>query len=349
MNDLAGDKKILRALAGEAQSIPPIWMMRQAGRYLPEYRALRATSPDFMAFCYDPQKAAEATLQPITRFDLDAAIIFSDILVIPDALGQAVRFEVGEGPRLDPIESGEELTRLRETLDTARLAPVYEALDKVKSKLPAHVALIGFAGAPWTLASYMIAGRGSPDQMAARLFAYREPEAFSRLISLLTRSVAQHLVRQCDAGAEIVQIFDSWAGVLPTAEFEKWCLEPIRAIASEVKRARPDVRIIAFPRGCHVRSMQAVAESPDIDGLSLDTAADFETSRARLGGSVCLQGNLDPIVLLAGGSAQDEAVQRILDAARGAPHIFNLGHGILPPTPIANVERLISRVRAAGS
>src|SRR5271157_5339935 len=242
-------KPFLAALAGERPARPPIWLMRQAGRYLPEYREIRCRAATFLDFCYTPAFAVEATLQPIRRFGFDAAILFSDILVIPDALGQTVAFETGEGPRIDPITDAGGLAKLAEEPDWTRLAPVFETLDRVKSALSSDVALIGFCGAPWTVASYMIAGRGTPEQAPARLFAYRQPKLFASLIARLVDASAAYLLRQLAAGAEAVQIFDSWAGVLPPAEFERWCVAPIAALTAKVRERAPDAPIIAFPRG----------------------------------------------------------------------------------------------------
>jgi uroporphyrinogen decarboxylase len=344
MNSAAPPNRFLRTLAGQAQETPPIWLMRQAGRYLPEYREIRAQAASFLDFCYTPRLAAEATLQPIRRFGFDAAIVFSDILVVPDALGQAVSFESGEGPRLAPIESRAGLAALRETLDFGRLEPVFETLDRVRASLTDDIALIGFCGAPWTVASYMVAGRGTSDQAPARLFAYREPALFSELIALLVEVSADYLVRQLQAGAQAVQIFDSWAGVLPVAELERWCLAPLRALVAKVRAHAPDAPIIAFPRGAGA----ALTTFADIDGLaaiSLDTAVAPAWAAGALPRRLALQGNLDPLALLAGGDRLDEGVDRILEDIAGAPHIFNLGHGILPETPIEHVEQLAARVR----
>jgi uroporphyrinogen decarboxylase len=241
--------KFLQTLGGALQAAPPIWLMRQAGRYLPEYQQIRATAPTFLDFCYTPRLATEATLQPIRRFGFDAAIVFSDILVVPDALGQAVSFESGGGPRLKPIESRADFGALRDHLDFARLAPVFETLERARASLPDEVALIGFCGAPWTVASYMIAGRGTPDQAPARLFAYRNRDLFAELIALLVEASAEYLIRQLHAGAQAVQIFDSWSGVLPAAELERWCLAPLAAIVAKVRAEAPEAPIIAFPRG----------------------------------------------------------------------------------------------------
>lgn len=323
--------------------------MRQAGRYLPEYRELRATAPNFLSFCYDPAKAAEVTLQPIRRFGFDAAIIFSDILVVPDALGQQVSFEAGEGPRLEAIAEPAHLARIRGTIDIDRLAPVYEAVDRVKGALPADTALIGFCGAPWTVATYMIAGRGTPDQAPARLFAYRNPEDFQKLIDILVEASVEHLSAQIRAGVDAVQIFDSWAGVLPEPEFEKWTYRPIVRIAQGVRERHPHAKIIAFPRGVSVGQTARLASVPSIDCVGLDTAADISACRSVLPAAKAAQGNLDPLLLLAGGPSLEAHIGRIVHTFAGRPHVFNLGHGILPPTPIPHVERLMAELDRLGA
>ncbi len=337
-------KPFLRALAGEALATPPVWLMRQAGRYLPEYRELRATAPSFLDFCYTPKLAAEVTLQPIRRFGFDAAILFSDILVVPDALGQSVSFETGEGPRLDPISSAEDLGRLRAGIDMRRLTPVLETIGLVKGQLPKETAFIGFCGAPWTVATYMIAGRGTPDQAPTRLFAYRHRDLFEILIARLVQASVDYLVAQFRAGVDVVQIFDSWAGVLPIAEYERWCVAPMAAIVDGVRARIPGAKIIAFPRGGGAQLLRVAA----IDGISaigLDTSIDPAWATRELPKGLVAQGNLDPLALLAGGAALDEGVDRVRSAFAGRPHIFNLGHGVLPPTPIENVEQLLARVR----
>ena len=337
---------LLRALSGAPLSTPPLWLMRQAGRYLPEYRALRAKAPSFLDFCFNPALASEATLQPIRRFGFDAAILFSDILVMPEALGQSVSFIEGDGPQLKPIETAADLAALAEEPDWARLAPVFETVQRVRSDLDEGVALIGFCGAPWTVASYMIAGRGTREQAPARLFAYRHPELFQRLIDRLVEASAAYLLKQVEAGADAVQIFNSWAGVLPTAEFLRWGVEPVGRIVAQVKRSAPQARIIVFPRGAGDK-LGAFASMAGVAAVGLDTAADVAFARSVLPSSVAVQGNLDPLALLAGGAALDAAIDAVRRDFAGRAHIFNLGHGILPQTPIAHVEHLVKRLRAS--
>ena len=337
-------KPFLTTLDGHVASTPPVWLMRQAGRYLPEYRAIRAKAESFLDFCYTPAFAAEATLQPIRRFGFDAAILFSDILVIPDALGQKVTFETGEGPRLEALTSADAIKGLSE-LSFDRLAPVLETIDRVKAALPKETAFIGFCGAPWTVASYMIAGRGTPDQSPARIFAYLHPEAFQLLIDKLVDASTAYLARQIEAGVEAVQIFDSWAGVLPAAEFDRWCRKPVARIISGLRALHPQARIIAFPRGAasHIPSF---ASETGANAVGLDTAVDPAWAARTLPSDVVLQGHLDPLALIAGGAAQSAAVRDILRAYRDRPHIFNLGHGILPHTPIEHVEALLRQIRS---
>lgn len=338
-------KPFLNVFTGaEPAAKPPIWMMRQAGRYLPEYREIRSTAKSFLDFCYTPDLAIEATLQPIRRFGFDAAIIFSDILVIPDAMGQPVRFAEGEGPRLEALESAAAIEALS-PLDERKMEPVYAALRGVRKALPQQTALIGFCGAPWTLATYMIGGKGTPDQAPARNFAYAQREAFSQLIDKLVQACVRHLALQVEAGAEAVQIFDSWAGPLPEAEFIEWCEKPVARIISAFRALYPNVPVIAFPRAVSGGFLPFV-KSAAPQAISLDTAARLREVRELLPAGIVTQGNLDPLVLIAGGSALDRAIDGILDATRGTRHVFNLGHGILPHTPIAHVERLIEKVRA---
>ena len=337
-------KAILDVLNHQPRSPPPIWLMRQAGRYLPEYRALREKAGDFLTLCFTPDLAAEVTLQPVRRFGFDAAILFSDILVIPHALGQAVRFAVGEGPQLDPIADRQALMRLRLELDHGVLAPVYETIRRVKASLAPDVALLGFCGAPWTVASYMIAGHGTPDQQPARMFAYGDPEAFAGLIDKLVDASAAYLVRQLQAGVDAVQIFDTWAGVLPAEEFARWCIGPAQRIVANVRSQVPDAKVIGFPRGVGAGLLRYVEDVP-VDAVGLDWMADPAFVRDQIQWRVPVQGNLDPLALLAGGSALDQGVDNILAAFSERPFIFNLGHGILPQTPIAHVEQMIARVR----
>lgn len=337
-------KKLLRVLDGEPMVPPPVWLMRQAGRYLPEYRALRAKAASFLEFCYSPKLAVEATLQPIRRFGFDAAIVFSDILVVPDAFGQKVSFDQGYGPRLAPIAESADLDRLRETIDLDHLSPVFEAISRVKEVLPGDVALIGFCGAPWTVASYMIAGHGTPDQAPARLFAYRNRDLFQHLIDRLIAGSIDYLGQQIKAGADVVQIFDSWAGVLPPDEFERWCLQPVKAIIEGLRSRCGKVKVIGFPRGAGSH-LTDFAGRTGADALGLDTAVEPTWAANRIESGTVLQGNLDPLALVAGGQSLREATIRIRKAFAGRPHIFNLGHGILPETPIRHVEALLAQLR----
>jgi uroporphyrinogen decarboxylase len=318
--------------------------MRQAGRYLPEYRTIREKCGGFLDLCFDPKLAAEVTLQPIHRFGFDAAILFSDILVVPHALGQRVTFEAGEGPRLDAIDSPIAFSRLRAEVDHSALAPVYETIGLVKTQLPANTALLGFCGAPWTVATYMIAGLGTSEQIPARLFAYRHPKVFAELIDRLVEASAAYLIRQFEAGVDAVQIFDTWSGVLPPAEFESWCIAPCARIIDAVRSGIPNAKFIGFPRGAGTK-LERYAEKVPVDAIGLDWMIELGFVRDRIQSRRPVQGNLDPLVLLAGGEALDRAIDIILDAFASRPFIFNLGHGILPDTPIAHVERLVARVR----
>jgi uroporphyrinogen decarboxylase len=318
--------------------------MRQAGRYLPEYRAVRERAGGFLDLVFTPELAAEVTLQPLRRFGFDAAILFSDILVVPHALGQHVGFAVGEGPQLDPITDRRDFERLASEVDHDVLAPVYETIAIVKERLDPDVTLLGFCGAPWTVASYMIAGHGTPDQAPARLFAYRDRAAFGVLIDVLVDASAAYLIRQLQAGADAVQIFDTWAGVLPTEEFAQWCIEPTQRIVAKVREAMPQAKIIGFPRGAGTSLPRYVAETA-VNAVGLDWMIDRTFARDHVQSRVPVQGNLDPLVLVAGGAALDHAVDVVLEAFAGGPFIFNLGHGILPETPIAHVERMLERVR----
>ena len=345
-SDVKAGKPLLQVLAGQRPERTPIWLMRQAGRYLPEYWEVRSQAKDFLDFCFRPELAVEATLQPLRRFDLDAAIVFSDILVIPLALGQEVAFEKGRGPVLEALESPADLARLSPEDLEDRLGRVYETLEGVAGALPPGKALIGFAGAPWTLASYMIEGQSSRDFARLKAFAYGAPEAFARLIELLVEAVSRHLIAQVRAGAEALQLFDSWAGVLPGPELRAWSLEPAVEIARRVAAACPDTPLIAFPRGAGL-GYEAFAEAGCFSGLALDTTLPLDWAAERLQPKTVVQGNLDPVKLLVGGAALSQGVERILASLGQGPFIFNLGHGVLPPTPPEHVAALVEAVRAA--
>jgi uroporphyrinogen decarboxylase len=337
----------LAPFARKSVAIPPVWLMRQAGRYLPEYQEARKKAGSFWTMCMTPELATEVTLQPIRRFGFDAAILFSDILVVPFALGQDVRFEDGVGPRLQPLGATSDLSR-DEAQWAAKLAPVYEAMARTRAGLAADKALIGFAGAPWTLASYMIEGHGTSDQKSARLFGYSRPAEFAALLDLLADVVAWHLVRQIEAGADVVQIFDSWAGGLPLQQFREWVVAPTTRIVQTVRAQHANARIIGFPRATTQAGYEAYLAT-GVDAISIDTATSMRWAAETLGGRVVVQGNLDPIVLIAGGDALRRAVDEIRDATRGVPFIFNLGHGILPETPIAHVEQMLARIRGGAA
>ena len=337
-------KPVLAVLDGKQHAVPPVWMMRQAGRYLPEYRAVRQQAGSILNLCFSPALAAEVTLQPIRRFGFDAAILFSDILVVPHALGCKVEFVVGEGPQLEPIDEPAAIAGISRELDHAMLAPVYETIGRVRGGLPSSVTFLGFCGAPWTVATYMVAGRGTPDQAPARLFAYRHPEAFAALIDALSRASADYLVRQLKAGVDAVQIFDTWAGVLPPEEFQRWSIAPTQAIVAEVRRQIPGAKIIGFPRGAGTALCRFVEQVP-VDAVSLDWRIDRSFARDEIQKRKPVQGNLDPLALLAGGQALDSAVDAVLETFAQGPFIFNLGHGILPETPIAHVEQMLARIR----
>ena len=331
-------------LSGHRQNVPPVWMMRQAGRYLPEYREVRTKAGGFLDLCFTPELAAEVTLQPIRRFGFDAAIIFSDILVVPYALGRSVRFEVGEGPRLDPLNDPDKVRTLSPRADFAKLEPVFEALRLVRRALDSKVALIGFCGAPWTVATYMVAGQGTPDQAPARMMAYRHPEAFGKIIDVLVANSIDYLLGQLAAGAEVLQIFDTWAGVLPPDQFARWSIEPTRRIVEGVRAKVPGAKIIGFPRGAGAL-LPAYVEATGVNAVSIDWTAEPSFIRERVQSRVAVQGNLDPLALITGGAALDRAVDNVLANFGNGRLIFNLGHGIQPETPIAHVEQMLKRVR----
>jgi uroporphyrinogen decarboxylase len=344
VSDSADLKIFVSVLEGKRQSIPPVWLMRQAGRYLPEYRQLRVEVESILDLCLAPDLAAEVTLQPIRRFGFDVAILFSDILVVAHALGRPVRFVAGEGPRLEPIRGLADVEKLDERPNGSVLGPVYETVKLVKAKLPSGVSLLGFCGAPWTVATYMVAGEGTADQAPARLFAYRFPEAFERLIDILVAASIEYLGGQLRAGVDAVQIFDTWAGVLPPEEFSRWCIEPTRRIIAGLKREHPGARVIGFPRGAGTL-LEDYVGSLQLNAVGLDWTVERRFARERIQSRVAVQGNLDPLALLAGGAALDRGVDAVLEAFAAGPFVFNLGHGILPQTPIEHVERMLKRVR----
>ena len=341
-------KRLLAALAGERVAPPPVWLMRQAGRYLPEYRATRAEAGSFLDLCYRPDLACEVTLQPLRRYAFDAAILFADILLVPHGLGRRLWFETGEGPRLDPLATADGVAALADDdAMHAHLAPVYETVRRLSLALPAETALIGFAGAPWTVATYMVAGRGKDGQAGAKTLMREAPDVFEALMERLVAATAAYLIRQVDAGAETVKIFDSWAGALApdAALFERWCLRPAVEIARRVRDAHPGVPVIAFPRGATADQYEAVARSPEIACVSIDESMDLAVARDRLQPHATVQGNLDPGLLVSGGPALAAATRRIVETLGDGPFVFNLGHGITPEVDPAHVETLMRAVR----
>lgn len=340
-------KLLLRALAGETLPTPPIWMMRQAGRYLPEYRATRAQAGDFLSLCYNPDLAAEVTLQPIRRFGFDAAILFADILLIPQALGADLWFVTGEGPRLSTVTSASDLTRLKpaDQVD-AQLAPVYETLRILSRELPRETALIGFAGAPWTVATYMVAGRGTKDQGPAHLLKDQDRATFAALIDLITDATIHYLSRQIAAGAEVVKLFDSWAGSLKGQDFDDFAIAPAKRIIAALKARHPGVPVIAFPREAGERYVGFRA-AVGADCVALDNSVSTDWAARHVQTEGCVQGNMDPRHMVTGGPELVAEAQRITRALRGGPHVFNLGHGITPDADPDNVARMIEAVRSA--
>ncbi|MBC8269619.1 MAG: uroporphyrinogen decarboxylase [Rhodospirillaceae bacterium] len=338
------NKYFLRALKGESLIRPPFWLMRQAGRYLPEYRELRQKSKNFLDFCYSPDLAVEATLQPLRRYDFDAAILFSDILVIPDALGQKVEFREGEGPVLEPVRSIDDVDKL--SLDGLHdhLAPVYQTVSRLSSEIPQQTALIGFAGAPWTVATYMVEGKGSKDYARARTWAYADPEGFGKLIDLLVEATTAYLIKQIENGAEVIQLFDTWAGVLSENQFQRWVIQPTVEIVKRLNKACPGVPILGFPRGAGILYQDFVKQT-GVDGVSLDNSVPVSWAAEHLQPLCTVQGNLDNMALIAGGEAMENEIRAILEGFAGGPHIFNLGHGILPETPPEHVERLAALIQ----
>lgn len=340
-------KTLLRALSGETLPTPPVWLMRQAGRYLPEYRATRAQAGDFLALCYTPDLAAEVTLQPIRRYGFDAAILFADILLIPDALGADLWFVTGEGPRLSTITGPDGVKPLKGKDDIHdHLAPVYETVKILSQELPSETTLIGFAGAPWTVATYMIAGRGTPDQAPAHKLRQEDPATFDALINLLTDATIEYLSKQVEAGAEVVKIFDSWAGSLKGEAFDRYALEPAKKITQEMKQRFPGLPVIAFPREAGEKYI-GFAKAVGADCLALDTSVDATWAAQHLQKDGCVQGNLDPKLMITGGDALRQEARRIVDALKNGPHIFNLGHGITPEADPENVHVLLEELRRA--
>ncbi|WP_134680683.1 uroporphyrinogen decarboxylase [Paracoccus ravus] len=338
-------KTILRALAGETQAIPPVWMMRQAGRYLPEYRATRAEAGDFLSLCYNPDLAAEVTLQPIRRYGFDAAILFADILLIPQALGLDLWFATGEGPRLSTITRAHEVARLKpvEAIHET-LSPIYETVRILSRELPRETTLIGFAGAPWTVATYMIAGRGTPDQGPAHAFKAADRAAFTQLIERVTEATIAYLSAQIEAGAEVVKLFDSWAGSLQGADFHDFALQPAQRIIAALKTRYPHIPVIAFPREAGPR-YAGFARATGADCVALDNSVSADWAAAEVQKDGCVQGNLDPKLLVSGGAALETETRRVVQAFSKGPHIFNLGHGITPDADPENVARMIAAIR----
>ncbi len=338
-------KLMMRALRGETLPVPPVWMMRQAGRYLPEYRATRAEAGSFLDLCYNPELATEVTLQPIRRYGFDAAILFADILLVPQALGADLTFAEGEGPRLSTVTSAEDLKRLRSVEaihDT--LSPVYETVARLHAELPKETTLIGFAGAPWTVATYMIAGRGTPDQAPSRSLMYRDPATFEALLDLITDATIAYLLRQIEAGAEVVKIFDSWAGALPGDRFARYATAPAKRIVNALRAAHPRVAIIGFPRGAG-GNYAPYAAATGVEAVAIDTSVDPAWAASALQPNVCVQGNLDPLLMVIGGDALTRATRACVEAFSGGPHIFNLGHGITPDADPANVDLMLKAIR----
>ncbi|MDT0681659.1 uroporphyrinogen decarboxylase [Roseicyclus sp. F158] len=341
------DKTILRALAGETLPVPPIWMMRQAGRYLPEYRATRAKAGDFLSLCYNPELAAEVTLQPIRRYGFDAAILFADILLVPQALGADLWFVTGEGPRLSTITSEADMARLGDPKDVHEtLSPIYQTLRILKGELPKETTLIGFAGAPWTVATYMIAGRGTPDQGPAHALKGENRPVFEALLSKITAATIEYLSAQADAGAEVLKLFDSWAGSLEGEAFERYAVRPAAEIIAALKARHPGVPVIAFPRGAGSR-FKGFARATGADCVALDESTDLAWAASHVQTDGCVQGNLASRHMVTGGEDLVRETRAIVDAFSNGPHIFNLGHGITPDADPDNVHRMIEAVRGA--
>jgi uroporphyrinogen decarboxylase len=340
----AQSKPLLRALARETQATPPWWLMRQAGRYLPEYRQVRAKAPDFVQLCLTPALSAELTLQPIRRYGMDGAILFSDILMLPYAFGQKVAFREGEGPVLERIEDTTAIARLELNQVVPRLSPVFEAVERVRAALGHKTALIGFAGSPWTVATYMVEGGTSKDFRRVKMWSYKDTDNFSVLIDLLVEGTIMYLGKQITAGAELIQLFDSWAGVLSEPAFERWVIEPTKRIVAALKGRFPDCPIIGFPRSAGLLYERYLTET-GVDAITLDTAVPAHFIRDKLQPRTTVQGNLDPVLLVAGGAVLEQAVLKLRRMLDGGPYIFNLGHGVMPETPPENVETLARLLR----
>jgi uroporphyrinogen decarboxylase len=338
------EKFLLNTLLGKPSDQPPFWLMRQAGRYLPEYRELRTSAKNFLDLCFSPDMAIEVTVQPLRRFGMDAAILFSDILVVPHALGQDVSFEIGRGPVLDPIRNGKQLETLSQDDVQKRLAPVYKTVSGVAATMPAGTTLIGFAGAPWTVATYMVEGGSSRNYEIIKNWTYSDPDGFQKLIDMVVEATSAYLIEQVRHGADVIQIFDTWAGVLSETAFERWCFDPIIKIVEQVKETCPDVPVIVFPRGVGIQ-YERFARHSLVDGVSLDTSVPLGWARDVLQPHCVVQGNLDPILLVTGGDGMVGEIKRILDILAPGPFIFNLGHGIVPETPPENVGLLTETIR----
>lgn len=341
-------KKIfLEALNGKIPERPPFWFMRQAGRYLPEYRKIRQRIPTFLDLCYNSELAAEVTMQPVNRFKPDVAILFSDILVIPDALGRKVTFSAGIGPELEPIISTNDIKSLLVNNVNNHLSPVYETIKKVKRRLPKDVSLLGFAGAPWTVATYMIEGGSSRDFLKVKTWARQDPERFDYLLSLLVEATSDYLVGQIDAGVDAIQIFDSWAGVVPSDQFKRFVILPTKKIISNVRKLKPDIKFIGFPKGIGPEISEYISET-GIDCVSIDSTLSPNYAATFLQDKCTIQGNLDPVVLLIGGKTMIQAADQIMKTLGHGPFIFNLGHGVMPQTPPENIELLAKHIRSQG-
>ncbi|MEM6619824.1 MAG: uroporphyrinogen decarboxylase [Pseudomonadota bacterium] len=340
-------KPLLAALGGTKQPVPPVWMMRQAGRYLPEYRATRARAGDFLSLCYNSDLATEVTLQPIRRYEFDAAILFADILLVPQALGADLWFVTGEGPRLSTVTGGRDLGRLGSADDIHdTLAPIYQTLRNLADALPQETTLIGFAGAPWTVATYMIEGRGTPDKAGALRLMAEDRATFDGLMDRLTEATIRYLSRQIEAGAEVVKLFDSWAGALPPEAFDRYCIAPHQRIVEALAKAHPAVPVIGFPRGASREGYEAYRKAVAVPGIAIDTDTDATWAAGALQPHVCVQGNLDQRLLVSGGAELMAATRRVVETFAGGPHIFNLGHGITPDANPDHVSQMLDTIRS---